>query len=59
MDKDTTLFLDVLRKRSRTLLAFTKKNSEKINNEIKRSYLQNSLVLFLKEITTECNISLN
>ncbi|KAF7395356.1 hypothetical protein HZH68_009406 [Vespula germanica] len=42
MDKDTILFLDVLRKRSRTLLAFTKKNSEKINNEIKRSYLQNS-----------------
>ncbi|KAL2715074.1 DNA ligase 1-like isoform X2 [Vespula squamosa] len=42
MDKDTALFLDDLRKRSRTLLAFTKKNSKKINNEIKRSYLQNS-----------------
>ncbi|XP_046824183.1 uncharacterized protein LOC124426494 [Vespa crabro] len=42
MDKDTELFLDDLRKRSRTLLDLTKKNSKKINNEIKRSYLQNA-----------------
>ncbi|KAK2582558.1 hypothetical protein KPH14_004849 [Odynerus spinipes] len=42
MDKDTALLLDDLRKKSRTLLALTTKNSEKIDKEIKRLCLQDS-----------------
>ncbi|XP_015185475.1 PREDICTED: uncharacterized protein LOC107071201 [Polistes dominula] len=45
MDEDSEQLLDYLRKKSRTLLAFTETNSKKINNEIQRLNQKNSLKL--------------